>query len=51
MNYKFEFTAEEVRVILGALSRLPYDQVAKFIEVIVQDVNKQEQDAKPKGGK
>jgi hypothetical protein len=50
MNYKLEFTAEEVRVILTALSRLPYDQVAKFIEAIVSNVNEQEAQAK-KGDK
>jgi uncharacterized protein YjgD (DUF1641 family) len=48
MKYKFEFTLEEVKVILNALSRLPYDQVAKFIETIIQELNSQE---KPEGGK
>jgi uncharacterized protein YjgD (DUF1641 family) len=50
MNYKLEFTVEEVKVILNALSRLPYDQVAKFIETIVQQINTQEASAK-KGDK
>jgi hypothetical protein len=51
MKYKLEFTVEEVKVILNALSRLPYDQVAKFIETIVNDINVQEQELAKKEGK
>jgi hypothetical protein len=50
MKYKFEFTVEEVKIILNSLARLPYDQVAKFIENIVETLNAQEP-KKPEGGK
>jgi len=43
MKYKLEFTVEEVKFILSALSKLPFEQVAKFIETIVGEINKQEQ--------
>jgi hypothetical protein len=48
MKYKFEFTLEEVKVILAGLGKLPYEQVANFIETLIKDFNSQE---KPKGGK
>jgi len=51
MKYKLEFTIEEVKVILSALSRLPYEQVVKFIESIVGEINKQEQELVKKEGK
>jgi hypothetical protein len=43
MKYKLEFTVDEVKFILGALYKLPYEQVAKFVESIVNEINKQEQ--------
>lgn len=39
MKYKFEFTLAELNVILSGLSKLPYEQVSKFIENIVAVVN------------
>jgi hypothetical protein len=39
MKYKFEFTLAELNVILQGLSKLPYEQVTKFIESIVAVVN------------
>ena len=55
MKYKFEFTLAELNVILQGLSKLPYEQVTKFIESIVAVVNETneaaEAESKKKEGK
>jgi len=49
MKYKFEFTLAELNVILQGLSKLPYEQVTKFIENIVAVVNKTDEESKEEG--
>lgn len=51
MKYKFEFTLAELNVILQGLSKLPYEQVSKFIENIVAVVNKTDEENQKKEGK
>jgi hypothetical protein len=49
MKYKFEFTLAELNVILQGLSKLPYEQVTKFIESIVAVVNETNEAEKKEG--
>jgi len=49
MKYKFEFTLAELNVILQGLSKLPYEQVTKFIENIVAVVNTTDEESKKEG--
>lgn len=51
MNFKLEFTGNEVNIILASLAKQPYDQVAQLIEKILADVRKQSETAKEKEGK
>jgi hypothetical protein len=41
MNFKLDFTNAEINIMLSALSKQPYDQVAALIEKILADVKKQ----------
>lgn len=41
MNFKIDFTGNEINIVLNALSKQPYDQVAQLIEKVVADVRKQ----------
>jgi hypothetical protein len=41
MNFKLEFTSNEVNILLASLSKMPYDQVAQLIEKLIADVKKQ----------
>ena len=50
MNFKLEFTSNEINIVLASLSKMPYDQVAQLIEKLVAEVNKQAETTK-KGGK
>jgi hypothetical protein len=49
MKYKFEFTLAELNAILQGLSKLPYEQVTKFIESIVAVVNETNEAEKKEG--
>ena len=46
MNFKLDFTANEVNIILTSLSKQAYDQVAQLIEKILADVKKQSEENK-----
>ena len=50
MNFKLEFTSNEINIVLAALSKMPYDQVSQLIDKLVAEVNKQAETTK-KGGK
>jgi hypothetical protein len=41
MNFKLDFTGNEVNIVLSALSKQPYDQVAQLIEKVIAEVRKQ----------
>ena len=41
MNFKLDFTGAEINIVLSALSKQPYDQVAQLIEKLLADVRKQ----------
>ena len=41
MNFKLDFTGAEINILLSALSKQPYDQVAQLIERLLVDVRKQ----------
>jgi hypothetical protein len=43
MNFNLDFTSNEINIVLSALSKMPYDQVAQLIEKLVANVNKQAQ--------
>jgi len=49
MNFKLEFTSNEINVVLASLSKMPYDQVAQLIEKILADVKKQAETNNVKG--
>jgi hypothetical protein len=40
-NFNLEFTGAEINIVLSALSKQPYDQVAQLIEKVLADVRKQ----------
>ena len=46
MNFKFDFTGNEVNIILASLSKQPYDQVAQVIEKILAEIKKQSEETK-----
>ena len=41
MDFKLDFTNAEINIMLSALSKQPYDQVAALIEKILAEVKKQ----------
>jgi hypothetical protein len=49
MNFKLEFTSNEVNILLASLSKMPYDQVAQLIEKLIADVKKQAETNTEKG--